>query len=80
MSDNSEDHDNFNDEIGVGLREEHGHANYLWARRITMKGKGRRSILKLPFKTEITIHDCLISQLDRKFAAASNKRETLRRD
>ena len=58
----SNDHDNTDSRINLDLGEEPGFLlNYLGAWQITVKGRGRRSILELPLKTKIVIHDCLIS-------------------
>ena len=38
-----------------------------------MKGRARRSILELPLKIEITIHDYFISQLDCELVCSKQK-------
>ena len=43
-----------------------------------MKGRGRRSILKLPLKTEIAIHDCLISLQDRQLVCGKHQERNLK--
>ena len=56
-----EDHDNADSGINMGLGEE------------PVKRRGRRSIPKIPLKTEIVIHEFLISQLNRELACGKQK-------